>query len=54
MKIYANDLVRPIVAPIIGVPTLAQMSSEKIYDLTSTVARFHDPIIGVDDVKVVN
>jgi len=54
MKNYANDLMKPIVAPIIGVQTLAQTSSEKNNDLTSMVAKFHDPIIGADELKVVN
>ncbi len=54
MKKYANDLVKRIVAPVIGVQTLAQTSSEKDNDLTSMVARFDDPIIRVDELKVAN
>jgi hypothetical protein len=54
MKNYANDLVKPNVAPITSVQTLAQTSSEKDNDLTSMVARFDDPITRVDELKVVN
>jgi len=54
MKNYANDVVKPILAPVIGVQTLAQTSSEKKNNLTSMVARFDDPITRVDELKVVN